>query len=85
MNGEDRPNQQQVHDWATQHRVDGIVWTALTTNFEQKTGKRFSVKDAVEYLKGLPKEKQQLAFEYIRKAPEEVDTPLRKAVIKAEL
>jgi hypothetical protein len=68
----------QIRDWAMEAGIDAVIWTALTPNFEQKTGKQFSVDRAVTYLQGLSGADRENAFDYIRKAPEEVNTPLRK-------
>ena len=56
-----------------------MVWTALSTNFDQKDGERF-VEWAVAHLKGLRGAERERAFDYIRKAPEEMNTPLRRAL-----
>lgn len=60
--------------------VNAVVWTALPTNFEQETGEPFSVERAKTYLKGLTGAEQERAMGYIRKAPEEVHTSLRRAL-----
>jgi hypothetical protein len=77
------PDHQYAYDlitpWLKTSGFDAVVWTALRSNF-----KDFSVEEAVNYLKSLPrtfhseKASQQDAFEYIVRAPEEVETPLRK-------
>lgn len=74
-----------IRDWANKAGIDAVVWTALTTNFDQKTGEQFSVERALAYLRGLRGTDLERALEYIRKAPEEVDTPLRKALVEAKM
>jgi hypothetical protein len=71
-----------IGDWARRAGVDAVIWTALTANFEQKTGERFSVERAVAYLKELHGAERKKAFDYIRKAPKEVRTPLRHALVE---
>ncbi|MBN9306926.1 MAG: hypothetical protein BGO82_05510 [Devosia sp. 67-54] len=61
-------------------KIDVITWTALTSNFNKKTGRPFSVAGAVAYLKALPGEARLLADEYVRRAPGAVQTPLRAAL-----
>jgi hypothetical protein len=71
--------------WAAANGDDAAIWTALANNFEDKGGEPFSVTAAIRYLEGL-KEKDAAAFdralEYIRKAPREVETPVRDEVAK---
>ena len=56
---------------------DGVVWTALPSNYKEQLRRDFSVDDAVKYLDSLPEKPRQQAREYIDKAPPEVETPLR--------
>lgn len=69
-----------VEDWAAANRYDAAIWTDLPPNFEERTGKAFSVGQAMMYLNGLPVAVRARALEYIEKAPPEVDTPLRRAL-----
>jgi hypothetical protein len=84
VEGAIKPNQStitsRIWDWANTAGVDAVVWTSLTSNFNQRTADRFSVRGAVAYLKGLQGTDLERALEYIRKAPEEVNTPLRRAL-----
>jgi len=66
-----------IADWCDQKEFDAAVWTALPANFENKTGRAFSVDNALAYLKGLPPATQKTALDYIKNAPPEVETPLR--------
>ena len=66
--------------WAKEVAMDAVVWTALTSNFSEMTGNVFSVENAVAYLSDLHGETRLRALEYIRHAPEEVETPVRRAV-----
>lgn len=69
---------ERIEVWANQKQVDAVVWTALASNFAEKQGKQFSVQDAINYLEGLSGNTQELAIEYLRRAPVEVETPLRR-------
>jgi hypothetical protein len=67
---------------AIEPKIDAVIWTDLENNFEAEgTGSRpFSVADALIYLKGLSPEARSKAAEYIWRAPDFVQTKLRKAV-----
>ena len=67
-----------IKTWAEGHRFDAVVWTDLPSNFEEQTGSPFSLDTALEYLNRLPRSAAERAREYVRKAPREVDTPLRR-------
>ena len=66
---------------------DAAIWTALASNFDDwgKGGEPFSVSAAMQYLETLEGEdpaRFARALEYIRKAPGEVETPVRDEVTK---
>ena len=67
-----------IIEWARANNFDGVVWTALPSNFDKKTGKLFSVDNALNYLKVLQGEELELALEYIDKADKVVRTPFRE-------
>jgi hypothetical protein len=73
--------------WAEASGYDAAIWTALESNFDEsgKGGEPFSVTAAIRYLEAL-NAKDPAAFAgalaYIRKAPPEVETPVRDAVAK---
>ena len=73
--------------WAEAGGYDAAIWTALESNFDEwdKAGEPFSVTAAIRYLEGL-NAKDPAAFarawDYIKKAPAEVETPVRDAVAK---
>ena len=72
--------------WAASNGYDAAIWTALKSNFDDwgKAGEPFSVTAAIRYLEGLESEEDKFAraLEYIRKAPPEVETPVRDEVAK---
>jgi hypothetical protein len=73
--------------WAESLGYDAAIWTALTSNFDEwgKGGEPFSVSAAMQYLETLEGEdpaKFAQALAYIRKAPPEVETPVRDEVAK---
>jgi hypothetical protein len=73
--------------WAESIGYDAAIWTALTSNFDEwgRGGEPFSVSAAMQYLETLEKEdgeKFAQALAYIRKAPPEVETPVREEVAR---
>jgi len=71
--------------WATAKGYDAAIWSALTSNFNEwgKGGEPFSVSAALQYLETLEGEdpiKFAAALAYVRKAPPEVETPVREEV-----
>lgn len=72
-----------VKKWCKKNKFDGAVWTALPSNFKEEIGKIFDNDAAVVYLKGLPETARANALRYIKNAPQEVVTPLRKELNKA--
>ena len=66
---------------------DAAIWTALASNFGEpgKGGEPFSVTAAIRYLETLEGQDAAefaRALDYIRKAPPEVETPVRDEVAK---
>jgi hypothetical protein len=73
--------------WAESLGYDAAIWTALASNFDAwgKGGEPFSVSAALQYLETLEGEdsaKFAEALAYIRKAPPEVETPVRDEVAR---
>jgi hypothetical protein len=73
-----------IETWAKQKELDAVVWTDLSSNFKKKTGMEFSHDNAVEYLLSLSGEPLIKAENYVRRAPEQIETDLRKR-LKEEL
>ena len=73
--------------WAESAGYDAAIWTALASNFDEpgKGGEPFSVTAAIRYLEALNAKDPaafKRAWDYIKKAPPEVETPVRDAVAK---
>ncbi len=83
----EHPEHRYSHDvvsaWLKSSDYEAAVWTALESNYREQHLRDFAVPHAVSYIRGLPKAPRDNALDYIRKAPAEVDTPLRRA-LKAE-
>jgi len=67
--------------------IGGVSGPALTSNFDEadKGAEPFSVTAAIRYLEGLNAKDPaafRRAWDYIKKAPAEVETPVRDAVAK---
>jgi hypothetical protein len=67
--------------WAQANDWQAVIWTALASNFAEEQQEPFTVPNAIRYLDGLDGETQTRAFEYIRRAPDETATPLRRALL----
>lgn len=80
------PSPQNVSElglWAKQRGVDHVVWTALPAKFGSEV-RTPSDEEVISYLRGLDGERREKAECYIRRAPRQVDTRLRR-LIAAEL
>ena len=80
--GFDKDSLAVIRAWAVERKLGGVVWTDLRSNFEEGTGKPFSVDAAVRYLKALQGDGRKKAFEYIQRAPAFVHTRLRTALVE---
>jgi hypothetical protein len=69
-----------ITNWAREKNLDAVIWTALKSNFEKRTGTPFSVDVAVAYIKTLDRCGKAKAVEYIWRAPKFVKTPVRSAL-----
>lgn len=67
--------------------IDAAVWTGLRSNWKAKRGGSFSIPDALDYIREVETkmDRADAAFaklrEYIRNAPIDVDTELRRRVV----
>ncbi|MEX2531456.1 MAG: hypothetical protein WD960_11850 [Gemmatimonadota bacterium] len=66
-------------NWFRAGGFRAAIWTALPTRFATVTGAPFSVTRGLSYLNGLRGATRDVAFEYIRRAPETTRTPLSQA------
>ena len=71
-----------LEEWARARKLDAVVWTALGANFDEKCK---SLEDQVlSHLRLLFESKRDEAERYIRRAPRQIDTRVRRR-IEAEL
>lgn len=71
-----------ISQWCFEKGLDGVVWTALPPKFgkdEAKNGIAPTQQEAIDYLHRLEGSHRDLAFEYIREAPQQIRTPYRAA------
>ena len=73
-----------LRGWAQERGLASVVWTDLPSNFNECGRGLFSVEAAVKYLRGLDAVGARRAREYITRARENILTPLRQHVEKAE-
>ena len=66
--------------WAKERGVEGVVWTALPAKFDGKDGRTPSEDEVISYLGRLRGAKRDVAEEYIRRAPSQVDTQYRRRI-----
>lgn len=71
-----------VRAWAVSKDIDVAIWTDLPSNFGDKSKVRqpFSVQDAISHIQLLENDGKISAVEYVWRAPDFVDTPLRRAL-----
>jgi hypothetical protein len=66
--------------WAGTKRLDGVVWTNLPAKFNGVIGTLPTADEVVESLRSLDGKRRDLAEEYVRRAPRELDTAYRKRI-----
>lgn len=66
--------------WASAQSFDGVVWTSLPCKFNGESGAMPTEDEVVGSLRALKGKERDLAEEYVRKAPREVDTPYRRRI-----
>ena len=69
-----------IKQWAIIEKFDGVIWTDLPSNFQQKTLVNFSKENAIRYLENLPGEIKEKEKQYFLETREIIDTPLRREI-----
>lgn len=64
--------------WLRDQNLDVAVWTALPSKAPTGSGTPINPTEAVEYINSLTNDKRQRAEEYVRNAPEQIETVIRK-------
>lgn len=65
--------------WAETYHFNAVVWVSLISNFQRIKEIPYSTESAIQYISHLPNPIMEKAIEYIRTAPADVVTPLRRA------
>lgn len=71
-----------ITTWLIEQSLDAAVWTDLATNFASRRRVPFSVAAAAAYVSDLEEPRRQAALEYVRNAPVEIDTPVRRLLVE---
>lgn len=66
-----------LEEWARARELDAVVWTALSSNFED--GRPLG-DQVIGHLRSLDGSKREKAEEYILRAPRQIDTELRRRI-----
>ena len=70
-----------IQNWLKEKSIDSAIWTGLS--FSTKTdNKRPSIAKIIAHLNEIEHNERQLAEEYIRKAPRQIDTEYRRQIEK---
>jgi hypothetical protein len=71
---------QSVQTWCSTQGYQAAIWTMLESKFTARTAySNFTTATAIEYLAQLPEDQFCTAAEYIRRAPQQIQTPVRAA------
>ena len=70
-----------IRTWTAENRLDVVIWTGLSSNFHDKKKTPFSIPSALSHLQSLTAVGKVKAAEYVRRAPDLIDTPLRRALV----
>lgn len=76
--GGDEATRESIRTWASEKKIDVVVWTDLPGDFQEKTGRPFTLDAACRHLQGLSAEGKARAAEYVWRAPDFVVMPLRQ-------
>src|SRR5437879_5422736 len=63
----------QLPQWAESHGLESVIWTALSSRFNQTDGQTPNVEQVIEYLNSLTGAARDVAERYIRLAPRQID------------
>lgn len=69
-----------IDEWTRRHHFDATIWTDLSSNFKDKTGKAFNSNNVLAYLRELKDAASKNSREYIMKAPPQIRTQIRGCI-----
>lgn len=70
----------ELEPWASARGIESVVWTALPPKFKDRSGDSPTVDQAVSYVGSLAGAARDLAEEYIRRTPQQIDTEYRRRI-----
>lgn len=72
-----------IHEWCERSGYQAAIWTALESKFAARSQyTQFNTETAIGYLEQLPPKSFNTAINYIRRAPKQIQTPVRAAVAR---
>lgn len=71
-----------LKDWNENKGFDAIIWSDFSPLFSDKIHLAFTIENVISFLEGLPPTEKHNALEYIMKAPTQIDTRFRKAIMQ---
>lgn len=78
--GHPSPSGNSIIAWGENKKLDAVIWTALKSNFGKEAKRSFSVDAVITYVKTLSATGKVKAAEYVWRAPDFVQTPVRSAL-----
>jgi hypothetical protein len=67
-------------EWATSRGIEGVVWTALPSKFNNNEEQKPTIDEVIKYLRELTGTARDNAESYIRSTPQQIDTPYRRHI-----
>lgn len=67
-----------IQKWMKNFDLKAAIWTNLPPRFDNTDDKEPSIQQAIDYFKLIDINKRQLAEEYIRRTPKQIDTEYRR-------
>ena len=75
----DQDTRKTIEEWAKGVGVTAVIWSDFEPNFQEKTGRPWSMQNALDYIHSLNGDALRMARNYILNAPDFVHTPFRDA------
>ena len=69
-----------LSEWALARNVDSVIWTALPPKFNGDNNRQPSVEEVLGHLRALSGTERDVAEDYIRRAPRQIDTSYRRRI-----
>ena len=70
---------EEIAEWANRVGIEAVIWTALPPTFGDEYSPGLSDK-VIDHLRSLSHEKRQNAERYVRRAPRQIDTEVRRRI-----